>query len=58
MLRFTPAGTGLASALCCLATISTVLAGPVVDHGQGEMAGEVTASSVILQSRLTAGSQL
>ena len=28
-------------------------ANPVVMNGQGEMAGEVTATSVILQSRLT-----
>jgi alkaline phosphatase/alkaline phosphatase D len=29
---------------------------PPITHAQGEMAGEVTASSVILQSRLTTGS--
>jgi len=33
-------------------------AGFAVDHGQGEMAGRVTESSVILQSRLTKGEKL
>jgi alkaline phosphatase/alkaline phosphatase D len=31
---------------------------PDITNGQGEMAGEVTATSVILQSRLTVGSEL
>ena len=39
----------------CFAPACTGTQGPQpVDHLQGEMAGEVTASSVILQSRLTA----
>jgi len=58
MAHLKPAGTQLTATLLCLASISCALAGPPVEHGQGEMAGEVTASSVILQSRLTAGSQL
>ncbi len=31
---------------------------PDITNGQGEMAGEVTTTSVILQSRLTVGSEL
>jgi alkaline phosphatase/alkaline phosphatase D len=58
MAHLKSASTQLTATLLCLASISTALAGPAVEHGQGEMAGEVTASSVILQSRLTAGSQL
>ena len=36
----------------------SLLAQQSVHHGQGEMAGEVTDTSVILQSRLTQGDQL
>ena len=31
---------------------------PDITNGQGEMAGEVTMTSVVLQSRLTVGSEL
>lgn len=42
--------------LSLLLTLSTTHA--QLDHGQGEMAGEVTQTSVILQSRLTKGTKL
>ncbi len=43
---------------CGLVAWSASMAAAKVHNGQGEMAGEVTRSSVILQSRLTQGSQL
>ncbi len=39
-------------------SITLVAAAPSVDHGQGEMAGRATETSVILQSRLTQGTAL
>jgi len=44
----------------CMISCGPGLAGdqPAVFHAQGEMAGEVTATGVILQSRLTAGEGL
>ena len=46
------------SVLICSSGVA--LAGPAsaLDHGQGEMAGRVTETSVILQSRLTQGAKL
>ena len=43
----------LASAGC-----AADVAFPNITNGQGEIAGEVTTTSVILQSRLTVGSEL
>ncbi len=41
-------------ALFVFAHVSVVRAAPAIYHAQGEMAGEVTLSSALLQSRLTA----
>ena len=49
----------MASSLSCI--LSLILASTVtasIDHGQGEMAGRVTETSAILQSRLTQGRTL
>ena len=43
---------------CYLVSDLSLLAQRPVHHGQGEMAGEVTDTGVILQSRLTQGCQL
>ncbi len=43
---------------CGLALVETAAQGGAIRNGQGEMAGEVTDSSVILQSRLTKGNGL
>ncbi|MHC4394098.1 MAG: alkaline phosphatase D family protein [Planctomycetota bacterium] len=50
----------LVLSLVSVANISCVSSTSVyeLDHGQGEIAGEVTASSIILQSRLTQGRNL
>ncbi|APZ95966.1 alkaline phosphatase D family protein [Fuerstiella marisgermanici] len=42
----------------CLLTAALFTAAPEVFHAQGEMAGEVTSTSVILQSRLTSVAKL
>ncbi len=42
----------------CAQTPDTKAAVPVVMNGQGEMAGEVTTNSVILQTRLTSVDRL
>ena len=48
-----------ASVVCsCCWSVASVTAAPPLDHGQGEMAGRVTETSVILQSRLTQGDKL
>ena len=45
--------------VCCqLALTEHAARAEAIHHGQGEMAGEVTDSTVILQSRLTQGNQL
>ena len=44
--------------LCSLGLILGSAATAAIDHGQGEMAGRVTETSVILQSRLTQGRTL
>ncbi len=58
MTRLKPAGTLVAVALCYLTSRPPVWAQQSVYNGQGEMAGEVTDRTVILQSRLTQGNQL
>ena len=45
-------------AFCCWAVCCPLLAQQSMDLGQGQMAGEVTDSTVILQSRITQGNQL
>ena len=54
-MRSKPFGKAIAALL--LLTAGTVSAADV-HNGQGEMAGEVTATSVILQSRLTRSTAL
>ena len=48
----------MASVLIYLAAAGTAGVASSLDHGQGEMAGRVTETSVILQSRLTKGAKL
>ncbi|MCH9023410.1 MAG: alkaline phosphatase D family protein [Planctomycetes bacterium] len=44
--------------MLCFVFVCSVFSESMPGHGQGEMAGEVTADSVILQSRLTVGDRL
>ena len=53
-----PLAIKFATALLCLMSCALVTAQPPVHHGQGEMAGEVTDTTAILQSRLTQRKQL
>ena len=46
------------SVLICSSGVALAGAASAMDHGQGEMAGRVTETSVILQSRLTKGNKL
>ena len=58
MVKFKSSLAQITVALFCLVVIPHVFGQQHVHHGQGEMAGEVTDSTVILQSRLTQENQL
>ncbi|MCH2130528.1 MAG: alkaline phosphatase D family protein [Pirellulaceae bacterium] len=58
MVKFKSSLAQITVALFCLVVIPHMFGQQLVHHGQGEMAGEVTDSTVILQSRLTQEHQL
>ena len=57
-MKTTFTGVALAGAVAIMAGGCADVAFPDITNGQGEIAGEVTTTSVILQSRLTVGSEL